>query len=547
MGAVSASSREQARHFVLRWLWLDAGLPGYSPRQSKRKEVRPSTCRENAVPADDRTKTTLVSYGGARVRTTLVTPSTLDELREALKAAGSAAVTFRDGGHAFDTQSLNDTLVISLARFAQIAVDRAGRTVTAGAGATWGDILAQTSQVGLVPYVMVTTSHACAAGTLASDSLSRFSPTLGREGRHVESFSLMLMTPPYDVVECSRTQHPDLFRTVIAGLGYVGPVLAVKHRLLEVPTGPGEIIAVATTFEKLEGLETMAARLLLGVQQAHKNAWRTAKDAAEKAASDPLGEARACSVVVFTRWGETGLLATSRYVSVRPDQLHRSVYHSPSSVGSWLLQIAALFPVIRSLGYWIIVKWLYGKPENDVDELAGYTFFEDSNRNLRYLLRRVGFPMGIRQQTFVIPFDPDRPAESEAALSLFLRQARTLLAAKKLSPTLLDVLYVPDEADDAFALSSSRDLPGYAATFTFEKLLSASFPAEERALAELAEVCHSRGGRVSLVKNVSADPATIDRMYAGGIGMMQAARQRTGAAGRVSNAFLRRVLGRLAP
>jgi decaprenylphospho-beta-D-ribofuranose 2-oxidase len=499
------------------------------------------------VQGPDTRKATLESYGGVKVRTTLVKPCDPGELREAL-SSDARCVTFRDGGHAFDTQSLNETLVVSLENFRRIHVDPAKATVTAGAGARWGDILRETSKHGLVPHVMVTTSYACAAGTLSADALSRFSPTLGREGHHVERFSLVPMSAPHEPLECSRTENADVFGTAIGGLGYVGAVVDVTHRLLRVPTKPGEIIAVATTFEKIQGLEQMAARLLSHVREhAHKGKWRSSRDALTRAGQDPLGEACALSVAVNLMWKETGLLATSRYVSVPPSGLRRSVFHSPKSFGSWALQIAALFPVLRNIGFWLVFQWGYSKPAKYVDELSGYTFFEDSNRNLRYLLRRLGFPMGIRQQTYVIPFDPDALDESERKLAEFLREAKTLLDAKKLTPTLIDVLYLPDEGGDSFALSSSRQLPGYAVTLTFEKLWSTRFASEEAALSEIADACDKRGGRVHLVKNVYAPAGLVDAQYAAGITKMDAVRRKTGAWDRLYNGFLRRVLPRLAP
>jgi decaprenylphospho-beta-D-ribofuranose 2-oxidase len=496
----------------------------------------------------DRRKTTLESYGGVKVRTTLVKPCDTGELREALSSSDGACVTFRDGGHAFDTQSLNDTLVVSLAQLKRIHVDAAKGTVTAEAGATWGDILRETSKRGLVPHVMVTTSHACAAGTLSANALSRFSPTLGREGHHIERFSLVPMSAPFEPVECSRTENPDLFGTAVGGLGYVGAVVDVTHRLLRVPTRPGEIIAVATTFEKVQGLEQIAAHCISHVRlHAHKGKWRSTKEAVAKAREDPLGEACALSFAVNMTWRETGLLAISRYVSVPPNGLRRSVFHSPRSVGSWALQIAALFPVLRNIGFWLVFEWGYKKPQKYVDELSGYSFFEDSNRNLRYVLRWLGFPMGIRQQTYVVPFDPDSPEESERKLATFLRETKTLLDARKLTPTLIDVLYLPDERDDSFALSSSRHLPGYAVTLTFEKLWSTRFAKEEAALSDIADLCDRLGGRVHLVKNVCAPDGLVEREYGAGVAQMDAVRRKTGAHDRLYNGFLRRVLPRLAP
>ena len=290
---------------------------------------------------------TLVTYGGAKARPMVTAPTGEDELRQALEYANQKgwSVTFRTGGRAFDTQSLNTDLVILLTNFAGVTVDQEAETVTAGAGAPWGEVLAKSVKIGMVPHVMVTTRTASVGGTLASNSLSRFSPTLGREGRHVKRFSTM--TPDLKVLECSRDKNPKLFRAAIAGLGYVGAVIEVTHELLPLRLSN---IAVATTFEKVEGLTQIAARLLVNVEQrAQKHKHRSAHSAAA-VRTDPVGEATAVSAVVYMTGGETGLLATSRYVDTPPDKLRRSVFHNPSSVGAWALQIAALFPVLRTIG-----------------------------------------------------------------------------------------------------------------------------------------------------------------------------------------------------
>ena len=214
-----------------------------------------------AVRTPEIRETTIVSYGGKTVRTLVASPVNRDEVRGAFAYAAERgfAVTFRSGGHAFDTQSLNPKLVISLEKLRRIDIDARAGTVTAEAGARWGDILARSATAGLVPYVMVTTHTASAGGTLSSNSLSRFSPTLGREGQHVLRFSLM--TPDGTVHECSRTDNPGLFHAVIGGLGYVGAVLDVTQRLLPLPIAPRNI-AVATTFTKVAGLEAIAKALV---------------------------------------------------------------------------------------------------------------------------------------------------------------------------------------------------------------------------------------------------------------------------------------------
>ena len=113
-----------------------------------------------------------------------------------------------------------------------------------------------------------------------------------------------------------------------------------------------------------------------------------------------------------------------------------------------------------------------------------------------------------------------------------------------MTPTLIDVLYLPDDGGFPFALSSSRNMPGFAVTFTFEKAFSTSFDAEAAVLRRLAEACEELGGRVHLVKNVDVGAAQVEIEYTAGLAQMRDARRESGAATLVSNEFMTRVLGR---
>jgi decaprenylphospho-beta-D-ribofuranose 2-oxidase len=497
-------------------------------------------------------ETTIVSYGGKTVRTLVASPVNRDEVRGAFAYAAKRgfAVTFRGGGHAFDTQSLNAKLVISLEKLHRIDIDARAATVTAEAGARWGDILAKSAAVGLVPHVMVTTHTASAGGTLSSNSLSRFSPTLGREGQHVLRFSLM--TPDGAVHECSRTDNPGLFHAVIGGLGYVGAVLDVTQRLLPLPITPRNI-AVATTFTKVAGLEAIAKALVSHIRgKAPGKVVASSHDTLERANRDPKENVWAVSAVVYEQGGEVGLIADSRYSDTPPKDLKRSVFHSPSSIGAWVLQIAALFPFLRDIGYRLVLL-MYDKPKKYIDELKGYTFFEDGNRNLRDVGRALGFPMGIHQHTFIVPFEPLTPPAVEGAdpsalpLESFFGEARSVFKDKRISPTLIDVLYLPDDGGDRFLLSSSWRLPGFAVTFTFENPLSTAFVREREAMRSLVSTCKELGGRVHLVKNVDATGEEVEEMYRDRLADMAAERERVGATARVGNDFMERVLAGLEP
>src|SRR5690606_12953134 len=139
-------------------------------------------------------------------------PANVDELAALLIAArdGGRRATVRAGGMSLHDQSLNDDLVISLERFDDIgAVDVAGRTVSVGAGARWGHIVAATLPHDLVPYVVVTSKRCTAGGTLASDGISRYSPSYGSESVHVESFDILFVgeTAVRTIVRPDPTDH----------------------------------------------------------------------------------------------------------------------------------------------------------------------------------------------------------------------------------------------------------------------------------------------------------------------------------------------------
>jgi hypothetical protein len=194
-------------------------------------------------------------------------------------------------------------------------------------------------------------------------------------------------------------------------------------------------------------------------------------------------------------------------------------------------------PGLRRIGYWITFRVAYRQTRTYVDRAFGYTFFEDGNRRLRRLLHLMGIPGQILQQTFIIP---GAPQDGTDALSSFLQQADDHLDQNQLEPALIDILYVARD-EDAFLLSSSNNLDGFAVTFTFERLFR-GLDKEREALRQLSVFCTGLEGRVHLVKNVCADPQVIADMYQGAIADMARLREPHGAVDMLHNEFSRRVL-----
>jgi decaprenylphospho-beta-D-ribofuranose 2-oxidase len=442
---------------------------------------------------------TLNSYSGDLTRPLVATPRDRDELKAVLAYARSSGrqVTFRAGGQAFDRQSLNDQVVISLARFTEIKVDATTATATVGSGATWFQILKATLPHGLVPHVMVTSRAATAGGTLSSHSVSRFTPTTGREGEHVDS--LVLVTPDGQQWTCSSSVNSDLFHAAVGGLGYVGGIVEITYRLrrLDLPNA-----RVHTRFEVVDGAANIGQAIRNPRSFAHLVP-RVVAAACQHPAEE--GGGVALSAAVNMRGRARALIARSQYVPAAT-KLDRSIFHNPKSPLHLLLQLCATIPFLRDLGYLVTFR-AYRKTREFVDDVFGYTFFEDGNRWVRGFLQLLGCPARILQQTFMIPFD-----EQGARLEEFLTRSAAHLSWMNIDPALIDILYVPADGRP-FALSSTRQFSAFAVTFTFERLFRA-LRRERVALKRMSRLCSRTGGHLHLVKNVVARPVDTSAWYA---------------------------------
>ena len=96
-------------------------------------------------------------------------------------------------------------------------------------------------------------------GMVAADIHGKNHHVEGTIGRHVRAIRLRVATG--DIVECSRTQEPDLFRATIGGMGLTGHILEIELQLSRVPSPWiwGEMLRVANIDEYLDVLKTSAS------------------------------------------------------------------------------------------------------------------------------------------------------------------------------------------------------------------------------------------------------------------------------------------------
>ena len=477
-------------------------------------------------------------------RARVLRPADVDELRGIFACARDTGrrVTLRSGGHSFDAQALGDDLVVSMARFDSIELLPEAGLLRVGPGATWGEILAKLQPLGLVPAVTVTTKQATPGGTLSGDCLSRFSPAWGKEGTWIERFDLL--TPEGELLECHApdeaadaagwTREERTFSAVIGGLGYLGAVVSITYRVLAVGHTDGKV-GVRTIVRTYQTFEHLAADLV-------PTARRTYEEDSDP--DDPEKLDAIWSALHTSRGGkkQTALLFTSAFT---PDaERRRMPVHRPDLLlripVEWLMRVPALERVL-----WRIYLRMFKDGDSYVDDLEGYSFFMDGNARAKRVAARLGFTLRGIQQTFVVPSDPGAGGGWDRAkndLVEWLEHANGVLRERKLSPTLHDVLFLP--ADRRFPLSASADLAGFAVSYAFETSKEKRLECAKETFADLAEVLWERfGGRVYLVKNVHARPATLAAMYGGHAEEFFALKAELDPRGVLRNEFLERNFG----
>src|ERR1700730_7197600 len=160
-------------------------------------------------------------------------------------------------------------------------------------------------------------------------------------------------------------------------------------------------------------------------------------------------------------------------------------------------------------------RFVYRENAEYANELEGYTFFMDGNVRAKRVAKRLGFSMRTVQQTFVVPSDTSTKEGWDRAqddLVKWLEQTHAFLLDRKLTPTLLDILFLPK--DLPFRLSASADRAGFAVSYAFETSNADTIARAKEAFNELADVLWKTfQGRVYLVKNVFAKETTLAQMY----------------------------------
>jgi FAD/FMN-containing dehydrogenase len=170
----------------------------------------------------------------------IVEPQTLDAVRSALSAARreGRAVCIAGGGHAMGAQAFaTDGLLIDIRNLKRVlAFDSARGLIEVESGMQWPQLLSEltAAQSGRARQwgfsQKQTGADRLTMGGCVSANVHGRGLTLPPFVGDIESFKLL--DARGDLLDCSRTQHSDLFRLAIGGYGLFGFIYSVTLRLV---------------------------------------------------------------------------------------------------------------------------------------------------------------------------------------------------------------------------------------------------------------------------------------------------------------------------
>lgn len=133
-----------------------------------------------------------------------------------------------------------------------IEFDNVSGIVRAQAGVTLADLMDIVVPKGWFPPVLPGTRHVTLGGAFACNVHGKNHWREGDFAEHVQSIRLMLASG--DTVECSATEHPELFRATAGGMGMTGIIEEVTLKLKPIASA-----SLRTTSYRVNSIDDMIA------------------------------------------------------------------------------------------------------------------------------------------------------------------------------------------------------------------------------------------------------------------------------------------------
>ena len=449
-------------------------------------------------------------------KSTICRPTDIADVKEVFKKAKDSGqrVTIRGGGHSFDAQALHDgdfgnQIILSTENFEPERIEfdpKQPDRVMLGCGVRWRRFVEEAIRHArehnapiYLPGSIQTGGDTTVGGSLAGDCVSRFSGTVGKESRWIDSFRIL--TPNgHSPIDVSEASNPDLFHAVIGGHGYIGFVTDVTFRLTR---------ADRDRVEKKEDIyRNLCAQTKVTLHGSLGELIEKQLQLIKSAPSCPTG--------VSAEWfGGTaanpdrihGAVCDSSFAKPSvPKRLGFPLYHKLHSRLRYWTEVAVRYRFWNAVFDWLLYLWaaVFRKFEDPLDD---FLFFMDGDTAARKRFEESRRPklFPLVQQTFVVPV-----GKTETFTKNCIRKIRE----RKLHPTEADMLYA---LEDECLLSANYRLSGFAVSFAFEHKADFCDPRVFELLRELSRDCLEAGGRIHLPKNSHVDRDVFRSMFNGQI------------------------------
>lgn len=178
----------------------------------------------------------------------VVRPTTPEELAGILKTCSecSEPVVIRNTGHSTNGQTLTTETQVMLAGLTGVSFDRDKLTATAGAGASWNDVIQGVKFPTFAPPIFPNNPGQLihVGGTASVGGVGFYCSKYGGFWNHVSR--LKLVTMQGEIIECSRQENAELFRYALGGYGRVGVIAEIDIDV--VPSKPKVFAMVLAYF-----------------------------------------------------------------------------------------------------------------------------------------------------------------------------------------------------------------------------------------------------------------------------------------------------------
>jgi FAD/FMN-containing dehydrogenase len=406
---------------------------------------------------------------------------------EVAHAVATGPLVPRGLGRSYGDSSLGPRMLDMTALDAFLGFDEETGTLTVEAGVSLSEILTALVPRGWFLPVTPGTRFVTVGGAIASDIHGKNHHRDGSFSDHVTSFRLLVASG--EVLEVSRSSHPELFRATCGGMGLTGVILEATFTMLRVSSRN-----VTETVVKAPDLATALATFEENRETAYSVAW------IDLLASGPaLGR----SLVML------GEHATDGDLDVPPARVRATVPPLPFSPLN-----KASVAAFNALYYHRVRQPVL---EHTVP-FEPYFYPLDKAADWNRLYGR----HGLIQYQFVIPF-----GESAGLLREIVRR---IAEAGMASPLAVLKEFGADNENHL-----SFPMPGYTLALDFK-----ATPAALRLADQLDRLVVTAGGRLYLTKDSRMSPETFRVGYPR-LARFEAVREQYGATGTFESAQSRRL------